>query len=249
VRGVGRAALCPVAVSDLPFLLRRRCRSVRVFPSGSMIVWMIAFVSLAPRSSGFPLAWNEKRSGCSRRCSPMLYSATEPFDTGSAAGRMMLQMLGVFAEFEHATIVDRVTSGIERRAREGRWPNGRIPFGYLRNDRKELVLDERTTPDTATLQAVADRLDHVIAHGEPEQAKALLGILIADLRINSRNEVLPTYRIGAPTVCAPTSSVELVGVLSNHDLQGALGRLTEKLAAVRAGCAPAASMSTAGVGG
>jgi len=56
----------------------------------------------------------------------ILRSATEPFDTGSAAGRMMLQMLGVFAEFEHATIVDRVTSGIERRAREGRWPNGRI---------------------------------------------------------------------------------------------------------------------------
>ena len=29
---------------------------------------------------------------------------------------MMLQMLAVFAEFEHATIVDRVTAGIERRA-------------------------------------------------------------------------------------------------------------------------------------
>jgi site-specific DNA recombinase len=29
----------------------------------------------------------------------VLKSATEPFDTGSPAGRMMLQMLGVFAEF------------------------------------------------------------------------------------------------------------------------------------------------------
>jgi site-specific DNA recombinase len=29
----------------------------------------------------------------------VLRSATEPFDTGSAAGRMMLQMLAVFAEF------------------------------------------------------------------------------------------------------------------------------------------------------
>jgi site-specific DNA recombinase len=76
----------------------------------------------------------------------ILRSATEPFDTGSAAGRMMLQMLGVFAEFEHATIVDRVTSGIERRAREGRWPNGRIAFGYTRNERKELIPDERTAP-------------------------------------------------------------------------------------------------------
>src|SRR6266542_5205410 len=30
----------------------------------------------------------------------VLKMPTEPFDTGSAAGRMMLQMLGVFAEFE-----------------------------------------------------------------------------------------------------------------------------------------------------
>lgn len=37
-------------------------------------------------------------------------SATEPFDTGSPAGRMMVQMLGVFAEFERATIIDRVIS-------------------------------------------------------------------------------------------------------------------------------------------
>jgi site-specific DNA recombinase len=60
-----------------------------------------------------------------------LRSATEPFDTGSAAGRMMLQMLAVFAEFERATIVDRVSAGIERRAKEGRWFAGRPPFGYL----------------------------------------------------------------------------------------------------------------------
>ena len=395
-----------------------------------------------------------------------LRSATEPFDTGSAAGRMMLQMLGVFAEFEHATIVDRVTSGIERRAREGRWPNGRIPFGYARDENKQLIPDERTAPvirrifkwyvagklgaaaiarrldseqapapargwqpnivlwmlsnkayvgrvhwreqsfpglheplidqetfdraqallkergenlamraasradflltglmrcgrcrrayvgmsargnggtyhyyacsgrqklgpkgcdgeriprekleaavlsqltgiyrdgglirdaieqvaassdadrsglieqraslakevaraeraieryqeafevgdlnpsdfnerlttlsarldalhdrdqvlaadlsaeaptapDKATLSAVADRLDEVIADGEPEQAKALLAILIAELRVNSRSEILPTYRVGAPVVCAPSSSVELAGL-------------------------------------
>jgi site-specific DNA recombinase len=63
----------------------------------------------------------------------VLKSATEPFDTGSPAGRMMLQMLGVFAEFEHATIVDRVTAGLERRVREGRWMSGRTPYGYTRS--------------------------------------------------------------------------------------------------------------------
>ena len=80
------------------------------------------------------------------RLDVVLRSATEPFDTGSAAGRMMLQMLGVFAEFEHATIVDRVSAGIERRAKEGKWATGRLPFGYRRDEHKDVIPDERTAP-------------------------------------------------------------------------------------------------------
>jgi len=57
-------------------------------------------------------------------------SATEPFDTGSAAGRMMVQMLGVFAEFERATLIDRVVAGMERKAARGEWHGGKLPFGY-----------------------------------------------------------------------------------------------------------------------
>jgi DNA invertase Pin-like site-specific DNA recombinase len=80
-------------------------------------------------------------------CNVVLRSATEPFDTGSAAGRMMLQMLAVFAEFEHATIVDRISAGIERRAKEGRWFGGRPPFGYLfSNEERMLVSDPVKAP-------------------------------------------------------------------------------------------------------
>jgi DNA invertase Pin-like site-specific DNA recombinase len=57
-------------------------------------------------------------------------SATEPFDTASPAGRMMVQMLGVFAEFERATIIDRVIAGMERKAAQGNWCGGHEPFGY-----------------------------------------------------------------------------------------------------------------------
>ena len=57
-------------------------------------------------------------------------SATEPFDTTTAAGRMMVQMLGVFAEFERATIIDRVIAGMERKAARGEWRSGSRPFGY-----------------------------------------------------------------------------------------------------------------------
>jgi site-specific DNA recombinase len=57
-------------------------------------------------------------------------SATEPFDTSTAAGRMLVQMLGVFAEFERRTIIDRVVAGMERKAAHGAWVGGSRPFGY-----------------------------------------------------------------------------------------------------------------------
>lgn len=57
-------------------------------------------------------------------------SATEPFDTTSPAGRMMVQMLAVFAEFERVTIIDRVIAGMERKAAAGGWCGGRESFGY-----------------------------------------------------------------------------------------------------------------------
>ncbi|MGH2749735.1 MAG: recombinase family protein [Actinomycetota bacterium] len=57
-------------------------------------------------------------------------SATEPFDTASPAGRMMVQMLGVFAEFERATIIERVVAGMEKKAAKGGWNGGKRPHGY-----------------------------------------------------------------------------------------------------------------------
>lgn len=72
----------------------------------------------------------------------VLRSITEPFDTSSAAGKMMLQMLGVFAEFEHATIVERTKVGMERKAKGGEWVGGVVPFGYQLKPGKGLVISE-----------------------------------------------------------------------------------------------------------
>jgi site-specific DNA recombinase len=77
-------------------------------------------------------------------------SATEPFDTSSSAGRMMVQMLGVFAEFERATIVERVIAGMERKAARGEWI-GRLPFGYRREE-----ASGRLVPDPAEAPVVRE---------------------------------------------------------------------------------------------
>ena len=66
--------------------------------------------------------------------------------------------------------------------------------------------------DPQALATVADRLRDTLATGEPEQTKALLRLLVKELRVNGRSEILPTYRVVAPEVCATTSSVELGGL-------------------------------------
>jgi site-specific DNA recombinase len=69
-------------------------------------------------------------------------SATEPFDTSTPVGRMLVQMLGVFAEFERETIIDRVIAGMERKAAKGLWTGGSRPFGYrVDRDADRLVID------------------------------------------------------------------------------------------------------------
>ncbi len=76
------------------------------------------------------------------RAGVALRSVTEPFDTSSAAGKMMMQMLGVFAEFERTTIVERITAGMGRAASEGRWVVGKVPYGYARDKDTKLLAPE-----------------------------------------------------------------------------------------------------------
>ena len=49
-----------------------------------------------------------------------LYLHQQGIDTTTPAGRALFQMLGVFAEFERAIIVERVRAGIARARAEGK---------------------------------------------------------------------------------------------------------------------------------
>lgn len=55
-----------------------------------------------------------------------LRSLTEPIDTHTPAGRLMLQMLGAVAEFERSLIRERAIAGQIAAIARGRWP-GRPP--------------------------------------------------------------------------------------------------------------------------
>jgi site-specific DNA recombinase len=99
-------------------------------------------------------------------CGVTIRSATEPFDTSTAIGRFMFQLLGSLAELERATIAERTTGGRDRVARAGRYTGGPIPIGfdvdeqgyYALTDRVMPVLDQRETEFVADFFArIADR--------------------------------------------------------------------------------------------
>jgi hypothetical protein len=67
-------------------------------------------------------------------------------------------------------------------------------------------------PRPADLAAVADQLDELIASGEPQKAKALLRLLIQELRVDGRAQIQPTYRLVTREVCATSEKVERTGI-------------------------------------
>lgn len=72
-----------------------------------------------------------------------LKSTTEDLDVSSLSGKAMVQMLGVFAEFERGTISERVSLGLEQRARIGLYDAGGSPFGYIYDpNTKEYYINE-----------------------------------------------------------------------------------------------------------
>ncbi|MHB8669907.1 MAG: recombinase family protein [Acidimicrobiales bacterium] len=71
-----------------------------------------------------------------------LRSATEPIDTNGPVGRMLLQLLGIFAEFERGLLIDRISKGFERKAARGEWLGGPGPYGYTLDSASKTLIPE-----------------------------------------------------------------------------------------------------------
>jgi site-specific DNA recombinase len=67
-------------------------------------------------------------------------SITQSFDTQSAMGRLLRNILCDFAQFEREMISDRTKDKMQQRAQKGMWNGGLPPYGYAKIDKK-LVLD------------------------------------------------------------------------------------------------------------
>ena len=83
-------------------------------------------------------------------------SLTEAVDTTTPAGRMMMQMVGAFAEFERAMLKDRTHAGLDAARKEGRI--GGRPPKLTPQQRREIVKlvrkGKKTAADAARLFGV-----------------------------------------------------------------------------------------------
>jgi DNA invertase Pin-like site-specific DNA recombinase len=68
-------------------------------------------------------------------------SVTQQFNTATSMGRLTLNMLLSFAQFEREVAGERIRDKIAASKRKGMWMGGTVPFGYEVRDRK-LVINE-----------------------------------------------------------------------------------------------------------
>ena len=85
-----------------------------------------------------------------------LFLFQQAIDTTTPAGRAMFQMCGVFAEFEHAMIVERVRSGLAKAKAKGT-KSGK-PIGRPRiPERKRQQISEAYKAGGISMRALAER--------------------------------------------------------------------------------------------
>jgi site-specific DNA recombinase len=69
-------------------------------------------------------------------------SVTQQFNTTTSMGRLTLNVLLSFAQFEREVTSERIRDKIAASKRKGLWVGGVVPLGYESRDRKILVVEE-----------------------------------------------------------------------------------------------------------
>jgi site-specific DNA recombinase len=80
-------------------------------------------------------------------------SVTQSFNTTSSMGRLTLNVLLSFAQFEREVIGERVRDKISASKRKGLWMGGTVPLGYASIKKKLVVIPE----EAATVRAIFQR--------------------------------------------------------------------------------------------
>ena len=102
-------------------------------------------------------------------------SVTQQFNTTTSMGRLTLNVLLSFAQFEREVIGERIRDKIAASKKKGMWMGGVPPLGYRAQDRKLVIVDSeaeivrfifRRYAELGSVRLLKDELD---AREHPEQ--------------------------------------------------------------------------------
>ncbi|MEW9921957.1 recombinase family protein [Marimonas sp. MJW-29] len=97
-------------------------------------------------------------------------SVTQSFNTATSMGRLTLNVLLSFAQFEREVTAERIRDKIAASKRKGLWMGGNVPLGY-QADGRTLKIDQA---EAATIRCLYDLyLEHGAIRAVKEQADAL----------------------------------------------------------------------------
>ncbi|EIT85958.1 Resolvase domain-containing protein [Fictibacillus macauensis ZFHKF-1] len=70
-------------------------------------------------------------------------SVTEPYDTTTAQGKLLINIFASLAQFEREQLAERTHMGMNRKHEEGLRNGGRAPFGYQFDADRKLIINEQ----------------------------------------------------------------------------------------------------------
>ena len=129
-------------------------------------------------------------------------SVTQQFNTTTSMGRLTLNILLSFAQFEREVTAERIRDKIAASKRKGLWVGGMVPLGYVTRDRKIAVND-----------AEAARVRSIF---EGYLKLGSLNLLLADLRKRGVVTKLRTLKSGQVTGGIPFTRGALAHLLRNR---------------------------------
>ena len=99
-------------------------------------------------------------------------SVTQSFNTRSSMGRLTLNVLLSFAQFERELIGERVRDKIAASKRKGLWVGGPVPLGYAAVDKKIVVVPAEAEAVRTIFERYLDAWLDPRAGGRPRSAEA-----------------------------------------------------------------------------
>ena len=140
-------------------------------------------------------------------------SVTQQFNTTTSMGRLTLNVLLSFAQFEREVTAERIRDKIAASKRKGMWMGGPVPLGYVLRERKLLVDEEEA-------QTIRWLFEHYLELGSVPRLKRLADNTGVTSKIRIRSD-------GSKAGGRPLSRGNLYLILRNPLYAGLVGHKGE----------------------